>query len=242
MIDAGSVLRRYKNLAGTLGRAAVSSFYPNDMEYYLCAFELVNSSGTEAYFVFPIQPSAITKSEPSRVNIKKSLSGITVLRNDSFIPQELNIKGNFGRRFKLLSNLEGVAFTSINSGVRGIEFDTPVLSQSIKTGYGATKLLQKLLQEANNIDRNGRPKQLYFYNMGFGESYLVSVSPSGMSFSQSEDRNMIWMYNVNMTILAPLSSIAAVDNVETNNRKIVSRGAVGKIVNTVASDVRRFLL
>ncbi|HSH27395.1 MAG TPA: hypothetical protein VK972_06475, partial [Wenzhouxiangella sp.] len=79
-------------------------------------------------------------------NIKKSLSGITVLKNSSFVPQELSIKGNFGRRFKILSNLNGTAFTSVNIAKKsGLTFDTPTLSQSIKTGYGAIKVLQKII-------------------------------------------------------------------------------------------------
>ena len=96
MIDSTGVIGKFNGLLGSLGRAALSASYPSDIEYYLCAFELVNSTGTEGYFVFPIQPSAIQKSEPTRTNVKKSMSGITVLRNSSFIPQEINIKGNFG--------------------------------------------------------------------------------------------------------------------------------------------------
>lgn len=243
MADKTGIINRYDSLVKQLGKAALSAFYSDDFEFYLCAFELVTSFGTEAYFVFPIQPNSIQKSEPVRTNVKKSMSGITVLRNSSFVPQDINIKGNFGRRFKILSNLDGVAFATIGLNKNGIQYNKPIFSPSIKTGYGATKVLQSLLKDSNTVDRLGKPKQLYFYNMGFGESYLVSVSPSGVSFSQSIDYNMIWQYSVNMTVLAPLSDVAShyLDH-ESANRKILSKGAINKIANTVAIDVKRMLI
>ena len=184
MADRTGVVSRYSGLVRDLGKSALSAFFPNDIEYYLCAFELVGSQGTESYFVFPIQPSSINKSEPTRTNIKKSLAGVTVLRNSSFIPKEISIKGNFGKRFKILAGLEGVAFTrpgislSRNSG---LSISSSEFSASVKTGYGSIKLLQKLLQDSNNVDQKGKPKRLYFYNMALGESYLVVVPPSGYS-------------------------------------------------------------
>jgi len=244
MADKVGIINKYMSLTKQLGKAAVSAFYPNDVEYYLCAFELVGSSGVEGYFVFPIQPSSISKTEPSRTNIKKSLSGITVLKNSSFVPQELSIKGNFGRRFKILSNLNGTAFASVNIAKKsGLTFDTPTLSQSIKTGYGAIKVLQKIIEESNKVDNNGMPKQLYFYNMGLGESYLVTIPPSGVNFTQTEDRNMIWQYSINMTILAPLKDVATpYENVSQANRNIMAKGAISKLINVVALDVKRLLV
>lgn len=236
MSDRSGVLNKYKDLSKKIGRAALSSFYPNDIEYYICAFELVSSSGTENYFAFPIQPSAIQKSEPVRTNIKKSLSGITVLKNNSFIPQELTIKGNFGRKFKILTNLDGFAFSGGGKG--SSTFGVPTLSNSIKTGYGATKLLQKILNDSNQTDHLGKPKRLYFYNLGFGESYLVTIPPSGISFSQTEDMNMIWGYNVNMLVLAHLGSIFYKNDAKSSNKNILSKGVIQKSINTVANEVK----
>jgi hypothetical protein len=54
MPDRTGIVGRYNQLLKDVGRAALSSFYPSDVEYYLCAFELMNSTETEAYFVFPI--------------------------------------------------------------------------------------------------------------------------------------------------------------------------------------------
>lgn len=240
MPDRTGIVGRYNQLLKDVGRAALSSFYPNDVEYYLCAFELMNSTETEAYFVFPIQPSSIQKSEPTRTTIKKSLSGTTVLRNSSFIPQDISIKGNFGRKFKLLSDLQGFGWGATLSKISGVTFDTPVFSTSLKTGYGCIKVLQKILEDSQKLDKNGKPKRLYFYNMGFGESYLVTIPPTGFSFSQTEDQNMIWSYQVSMTILAPLYQLSE-DTTHSSSKLIVSTGIIQKGLNTVVNDIKLLL-
>ena len=240
MSDRSGVVNRFVSLERQIGRSALSSFYPNDVEYYLCALELVSSLGTEGYFVFPIQPNSIQKSELNRTNIKKSLSGITVLRNSSFTPNEISIKGNFGKRFKILSTLDGVGFGGSVSRTNGVIFNTPVFSGSVKNGFGAIKLLQKILNDSQQLDNTGKPKRLYFYNMALGESYLVVVPPSGFTFTQSLDANMIWQYSVNMTILSPLYAIQG-NEVETSNKNIISKGIIQRGINTVANDVKLLL-
>ena len=209
MQNTKDVVYKYNHLVDQLGKKTVSAAYPNDIEIYLCAFELVDSNrDTEAYFVFPIQPSMIQKTEPTRTTIKKSMSGTTVLKNSSFIPQEISIKGNFGRKFKILNGLDGYGYGNAVDDKLGafksVEFDTPTFSTSIKSGYGCIKLLQKIFQSSQKVDKYGKSKRLIFYNMGFGESYLVTIPPSGYSFSQTEDQNMIWSYQANMTVVAPL--------------------------------------
>lgn len=237
MLDRTGALGRYSQLVKNIGRAALSSFYPDDFEFYLCAFELVNSSSTEGYFVFPIQPSAIQKIEPNRTNIKKSLSGITVLTNSSFVPQEINIKGNFGKRFKILSSLDGVAFSKQEGFKRIDELIKPTFSTSIKTGYGAVKVLKSILDASRVVDKQGKPKKLFFYNLGFGESYLITIPPSGITFSQSEEQNMIWFYQINMTIVSPLSSVVETD-VESSSTLLLTKGVIQSGINLVANSIR----
>jgi len=101
--------------------------------------------------------------------------------------------------------------------------------------------LQSILQDSNIPDPTGRSKRLYFYNMALGESYLVTIPPSGVSYTQTQDQNMIWNYNINMTILALLSEVSFIDNVESNNRNILSKGVMTKGVNIVANEVKSFL-
>jgi len=210
MSERSDIVNKYNHLIKTFDRKTVSSVYPNDIEVYLCALELVDSNrNTEAYFVFPIQPSSIQKSEPTRTNIKKSMSGTTILRNSSFIPQEISIKGNFGRKFKILNGLDGFGFGNAIGDALGVfkstSFEVPSFSYSIKNGFGCIKLLQSIFQSSQKSDKYGKSKRLIFYNLGLGETYMVTIPPSGYSFSQTEDQNMIWSYQANMTIVAPLT-------------------------------------
>lgn len=228
---------RYSKLLKEIGMNTLSSLYPSEFEYYLCAFELVSGGKTVDYFIFPIQPSAISITDTRRTNIKKSMSGITIIKNSAFNPKNIEIKGSFGKRFKILMK-EGVAFggdISFDSNkIGGIR--TPQFSADIKTGFGACKLLQKILDDANKTSSTGEPNQLYFYNMAFGESYLVEINPQGTMFSVTEDQNMIWQYSVSMTVVAMLEDVLKSSDLQSS-KKLLNASNIQNISNTVANDI-----
>jgi len=245
MADKNGTLNRYTRLVGEIGRSALSSLYPDDFEFYLCALELVDDGSTIDYFVFPVQPSSIQKTEPVRTNIKSSMSGISVLRNSAVIPQEIVIRGNFGRNFKILS-MSGVAFgidTDVRDfSVRSADIEYQKFSGSVKTGYGATKILQNIISGANKVSvKTSKPQQLYFYNMALGESYLVTPPPAGLVLSQSQEMNMIWQYTLNMTVLAPLYEVYTTKNEKLSSRMLLSNNAIQKLSNAVARDTLSFI-
>ena len=121
-MSVDSVNRQYINLVQQIGQAALSSLSPHDFEYYMMALELTDGSGrTIDYFAFPVLPTSIQKTEPKRTNIKQSNTGITVLNSTAFVPQQITIKGNFGKFFKIILQTKGpvgsaVAY-SISNGV-----------------------------------------------------------------------------------------------------------------------------
>lgn len=218
-----SALDTVMSLAKSIGTQALSSMYPNDFEWYMVAIELADSQEkTVDYLTFPIMPDSMSKTEYARTNLKKSLSGLTVLSNPSFTPQELTIKGNFGRQFKILANPNGNLgdSNSIKNGkwkladiikkekgsLPGVAFAN--FDMNIKTGYGVLKMLQAIVSKSVGLDDYGKPYRLYFYNMALGESYLVFIPPSGIQFSQDVTKNMIWNYSLTMTILAPLEFVS----------------------------------
>lgn len=225
---ASSVWKDYANqaisLASQLGLQTLSSIFPYDFEWYMVALELTDSEdNTIDYLAFPIQPDSISKTEPTRTNIKKSMSGVVVLSNDSFVPQDITIRGSFGRQFKLLLNIKtingGVERYSTVSGVyslhqtRGLStaINFGSFNLSVKNGYGLIKILQAIVNKSTGLDDKGKPFKLYFYNMALGESYLVSIPPSGAQFSQDVSKNMVWSYSLTMRTLAPIDSVREVD-------------------------------
>ena len=237
---------RYNQLINNVGRAALSALYPFDIEVYLMALELTNGAGeTIDYFAFPIMPDQITKSEPTRTNIKKTNSGVTVLTSDSYVPQEIQIKGDFGRNFKILISPKepsesAVAFstargvydlTQVNTRTSTIVFRPPFFNVAVKTGYGAIRILKAIANKANGVDLNGQPFRLYFYNLALGESYLVAIPPNGITVTQTLDKNMIWTYTLNMTTLAPLNALANNSGASSLTR-VLAAGLIQQGVNT----------
>jgi len=241
---------RYRQLVDTVGRAAVHALFPTDIEVYLMALELTTGAGdTIDYFAFPILPNQITKTEPTRTTIRKTSGGVTVFTSDAFVPQSVQIKGNFGRHFRILlspkaTEANGIAW-STQSGVYSLSearnlgrlsFTTPLFSFGVKTGYGATRILKAIVNKSNGVDFEGKPFRLYFYNLALGESYLVTIPPSGITVQQTLDKNMIWEYTLNMTVLAPLNALENRAGPSSLVRTL-GIGAIQQGVNTVANSL-----
>jgi hypothetical protein len=246
---------RYNNLVNTVGRAALNALYPFDIEVYLMALELTDGAGdTIDYLAFPVMPDQITKSSPMRSTIKKTNSGTTVLTSNSYVPQEIQIKGNFGRNFKILlspkePSVNAVAFstskgvydlTQANTRTSNIVFRAPFFNVGVKTGYGATRILQSIINKSNGVDDKGQPFRLYFYNLAIGESYLVTVPPSGMTLSQTIDKNMIWQYTINLTTLAPLNALANQSG-PSSMTKVLATNVIQQSVNNVSLNLNSII-
>lgn len=253
-MDLKSVTRGYQTQINQLGKSLLHTLFPNDFEVYIMALELTTSTGeTIDYFSFPVMPESIQKTELKRTNIKKTASGVTVLSSASFTPEEIIIKGNFGRGFKINlgkePSAEGVAFSisagkfslqDLNSGggSRSLNVKLPEFNIGIKSGYGATKILRAIINKSTGVGKDGLPFRLYFYNMALGESYLVSVSPAGLLLSMSQDKNMIWEYTLNLTTIAPLS-LNFFDKNKTSLTKVLGTASIQSGLNKLGSNITK---
>lgn len=197
------------------GRDVLNSLHPDEIEFYACALELVDSADVTAagdFFSFPVMISSVNESFQNLSSIKKTMSGVVVNKNQSFIPFNISINGDFGRRFRNVYDSSKVTAVtgSISkketqtSGATGTNF----FDTDNKTGYGSTKILERILRQSLKADSHGRPYNLYFYNLSFNSFFNVEVI--SMNFSQSKDKNMIWSYNIVLRAIAP-SSVTQVD-------------------------------
>ena len=190
--------RDFKQLSASVGRSALHAQYPNDFEYYACSLELLDLDGNvKDILVFPIMPSNMSENIKTNTNVKKASSSVVSLYNPSFQPFQINISGTFGKRFRILlgdGELDGVAFR-LNTQRFG-EY-----SVEIKSGYGVTKILQSMIENSLQYDENGKPLVLVFNNLSFNSSHVVEVV--NYSFTQSEQQNFLYNYNVSFTALAP---------------------------------------
>lgn len=238
--------KTYTTLLESLGKGVMNTLYPNDFEAYMIALELTDSQdNTIDYLAFPIMPENIQKTENQYNTVKKTANGITVLTNSTFAPQNISLRGNFGRSFKILvgqtTSSAGAAYStsagkysSFESETKSLTtFKTGMFDLNIKTGYGVTKILKAIVSKSCSTDKFGKPMKLYFYNMALGESFLVIVPPNGLTLSQNMNKNMIWEYNLNLTAIAPLFATLAQKD-KTSNTKLLSLDVVQKSINELA--------
>ena len=202
--------------AVSIGKAALHATAPDNFEYYLCSFELLDGTdGKKVGFMsFPVLPDSITQSHQTIQSIVKTQNGVVTTYNQSFAPVDINISGSFGRKLRILTDLKdpwnykGKKLSTILNG--SINIPGINVGISLKTGYGLIKCLQHMLSGANGHlgdqpkisagDKDFRPYFLIFNNYAFNQSFVVEVI--GYSFSQSVGNNMIWNYNVQLKAVA----------------------------------------
>ena len=205
------------------GQALLHAQYPNDFEYYLCAFELTDFNDTTIeYFIFPVNPDNISINNQSITNVQKSQAGVTSLSNATFVPIDIQISGSFGRKLRLITRTEKVSLpTSLSSVVSEV-------NKIVKTGYGMVKLLERMFDKSITIDGD-TSYRLYFYNYAFNAHYLVE----GMLFNASIDKNenMIWKYNMVFKAIAPAESINGKFDRKASLKKGFWNKAKNKILN-----------
>ncbi|MDA7514167.1 hypothetical protein N8508_00100 [bacterium] len=210
------------------GRALLNAQAPNDFEYYLMGFEVVNGANKVTdRFVLPVLPENITINNTKIINIKKTAAGISSYQNNSFEPISITMGGTFGRRFRL--TLEN--FQSVDKA-------TPKpFTLKVKTGYGLAKELERIYKKNGQLDNenNNIPFRINFYNFAFNQSYIVEFN--NLQFTQSQDKNVLWYYNLTMTAVAP----ADLGGNNTNFNKAVKVDIVNKTIDSLARDARNLV-
>lgn len=238
MLDKSSIFK-YNRMVSAIGKSALATLHPNDFEVYLMALELIDSDGnTVDSLSFPVMPNHIQKNHVSRINVKKSANGLVVLTSNSDAPSDITIRGDFGRSFKLMlqpnsESVEGFAF-------RGIQFNKPSFDVSVKTGYGAFKILQSLIERVTELDDRGYPHRLILYNMALGEIYICVPSPNAVMFHQIQDRNMIWQYAITFTILGNLYDVKTAEK-RNASTELLKTSIMQNAVNIVGSEIKSIL-
>lgn len=245
-----TVVNEVMNLAKSVGVQAIATMMPHEFEWYMIALELATADNkTIDYLTFPIMPNSLSKVEQNRTSIKKSLSGVTVLQNSALPLGEIVLQGNFGRGFKNLVGINNdVSAGALAYSMKAGKYDLYSLQEgsnnkipkvktfntAVKTGYGVIKMLQAILSKSVGHDNQGRPFRLFFYNMAFGESYQVVVPPNGMRFYQDISNNMIWNYDLRLTVVAPLDAVVK----DSRKWKQLSASAIQGSVDIVSSEVK----
>ena len=241
--------RRIALLNPFQGPSGLSVSYPDEFEYYAVALEVcsVDTQGNEkvlSYMTFPTMPSSLAKSKEYLSTIKKTASGVFVMRNTTFKPFPITIQGTFGAKLRYVDTQgylsQPTAATAVmssdNNSTINVSQSNKLFSKTIKTGYGTLKILEKMLEQAHRTTNN-IPNRLYWYNFAFNDMYLVEP----VRFSPRQDRatNGMWQYNLELQALAPANSIQS--NLSQQQKNILGASALTKEINAISSTIKSIL-
>jgi hypothetical protein len=214
------------------GREYLHNQHPDEFEYYACALELIGSDGNQDddgtyFFSFPVMPESIDETKVNISTIKKTQGGVVVNGNSTFKPFDIMIKGDFGRRFRKLTFLNGDGKSNNNQHKLGLNVDSSanniIASRDVvvsaayfdsdyKTGYGNIKILEALIEKSKLQDDNSLPYKLFFYNFSLNSHYMVEAQP--MKVYQNQGKNMIWSYDLQLKAIAPASAVLKNGNLD----------------------------
>ena len=231
----------------SVGKAALHTVMPDDIEFYLCSLELVDCKDTRIGFLsFSVMREQITESFSPIQTMIKTHAGVVTTFNNTFSPIDINIAGTFGRKFRLLlnyidpdvyirKNTPGIAktgFLSLNMGsIAGI-------STGVKSGYGMTKILEHIIKHSVDVDANGKPYYLKFCNYSLNTAYLVDVV--NFTTSQNMASNCIWNYSMTLRAVSPLTK-KKVKNKLSELLPEVASNAIGNGITNIVNGMTRLL-
>lgn len=215
------------NVQSIQGKESIHARYPNEIEYYACAIEIIDSQGkSKEFFSFPVMPTNININKQNNVNVEKTLAGVVVHKNSTFIPFDISISGNFGRRFRRYGNWTFSTDIEENESLqtKGKQLKAVVIGDkkpydgNYKTGYGQMKILERILMKSNELDTYDQPQFMLFYNLSFNQIFVVEVMSN--SFSQSKEMNGIWNYNISFKCVAPYNAIKSNTKIKGTDGKV----------------------
>lgn len=223
-------------VAGGL-RAYLNSLYPEEFEYYLFTLELLSRGGTvKEILIFPVMPNSISEDRPSLVNIKKTNNSVISVTNNTFAPTNISVSGTFGKKIRIiLGNQDktgedsGSAF-AFSEDVK-IGGENVSIRGEVKTGYGITKLLERIIKRSQEEEDS----LLFMFNLSLGNNYLVECT--NLTLSQSMENNMMWNYQMQFKSLAEASKVYP-GGVDKLQKSIKSQLKFSVINDTVFQMVR----
>jgi hypothetical protein len=240
---------KYEKLLSDLTRPGAHALFPNDFEYYLCALELVNSRGIIVdYFIFPVTPGQMSYNEPQVTNIKKTAGGVTVLKSSTFTPIDITLSGTFGRKLRLLLGQQRVGFTAVRFSTNGgiwskaaamaktVLSIKPNFSPGVKTGYGATKILQAMCDKSTGLDKRNKPYRLNLFNLALNANHMVEVVNLTLTQDKSAS-NMMWNYSLSLKAVANLDDLQGALLRKASLAATLAMGVLQKKAESVVSQV-----
>lgn len=200
--NASNAANRTIDAAIEVGKAAMHAAAPDDYEYYLMSLELIDSSYNQKGFIsFVVMPDDISENHQPIQSVVKTHKGIVTVFNDSFAPVDISLSGSFGRKFRLIANIKDPGLAR-QKNLFNLNFGKMLgMGTGVKSGYGLTKVLEHILQNASLTADDGKPYFLIYKNYSLNTMYVVDVV--SYSIRQSLGSNMMWNYSIQLRAVAP---------------------------------------
>lgn len=232
-----------------VGRAGLNILFPKEFEYYLLALELVSGNDTIDYFAWPILPDELREVHQEITQVRKTIGGVYSLKNSSFVPRQILIRGTFGRRFKILINRQPTMFAGFQFSLKNKKFTVtppnkleniiPQFSSFAKTGYGCIKVLESIKEKSKQLS-GGKPLTLYLYNPILGNNYQVEIT-NFTHFQDKSEHNMVPGYQLQLTAIAPFDNVFDRGSQIKSAIKNLAIDAVQRKAQDLANNLRKVI-
>ena len=233
-----NVRSKAQEIAINAGRVTLHSLAPDDFEYYAMTFQLENSYGEIIQiFNFPVLPNSISINRRPLATIKKTARGYVDQFSTSFPGDVISINGTFGRKFRLLLTNEIQKPNYKNPEIPESEkvFLKDVFDAKVKTGYGALKLMEKMIKMSTQLDEEGNPHRLLFFNYTFNEQFFVE--PISWSKQQSLENNIMWNYSLEMKAIGNAKDLMPKGNGPAKVSNLLKTSAIQKSFNSTFNNL-----
>lgn len=178
-----------------------------------CVLELRMARGNSIFHVFPVMPEALNVAQRYLQTITPTQGGVFIDEYGA-APSPIVLQGTFGRspRVGITMGQEALMRNSAALGLTGLE---SVRTQNILgtdigqttepvTGYRLVKMLGEMVELSHRPHpETGQLPTARFYNFAWGATYEVALS--NFSAQMSIQRNGMWAYTLEMTVLRRLN-------------------------------------
>ncbi len=225
----------------SMGKIAMNALYPNEFEYYLMSFELMDLTDFSIVdeLTFPVMPTSFMENKQNIVNVRKTSTAVVSLFNKTHNPIPISVSGTFGRNSRiLLGRKQAHQKQQQETGLNKLKEFGNQYNDVVKNGFGVLKILESIFKKSQQSNSNSIPYILFFYNHALNNHYAVEVID--WSFQQSMENNMLWNYSFDLKTLCLAEDIDLRSTKEKNKQLIkrMSFSVLNNEINKTLSQVR----
>lgn len=170
-----------------------------------CVLEVELKKGSSLFHLFPVMPESLAVTQRYLQTVTPTQGGVFV---DEYgrAPSPVVLQGTFGRSPRPAISLGQEAMLAPFLGASGARAAAANEAKTPLTGYKLMKLLGEMVDISHTPDPVTKTlPTVRFYNFAFGAFYEVTLD--SFEASMSVQRNGLWVYRLQMTMIRRLSGL-----------------------------------